>query len=328
MQLVQCLAWTNSFVSVFRIGTDRAQDDSGGAYLHLAQCRCVLRNQAAVRALRGNALKFMRKTFSFLWMIFVLASADVASADGLNYAVTGIGGLSPAVAGVSGNSFWWAGSSMPGATVSGSVLTNYGFDPMSGVGRNGTAPAPYVSNNDYTGSLLLSTPFTVNGNQGLTVTFGTLGTHSFPWGNVEFATLVQNSQVVAVLGLADGMSITQTEEDGYAPGTVFEPLTSGAQMTVDYMFGAYPAPFQLGSTQFGCSGNLAGPCQNEFTSTYTPTAGTYQLLFGSFAKDNNPVAIAVKSVAVPEEGSLTYLALGFATILLLYCRVHLLTTSC
>lgn len=272
----------------------------------------------------------MRKTFSLLLMIFVLSFAGVASADGLNYTVMGYGGLSPAVTQVSQNSFWWAASDTPSSTVPGSVLTSYGFDPLAGVVR-GVTPAPYSHNDLYTGSLLLSTPFTVNGAQRLTINFGEVTARGFDYGNFEFAVLVQNSQTAAILGLVAPVVPGAVTDEPY-PGTVLTPVSPGVQVTTDYFNAGYPDSFQLGSTQFGgpignnqnlyCNNS---PCQGQFTSSYTPAAGSYQLLFGSFGNGNNfPAAVTVESVSVPEGGnSLGYVVVGFLVILLLRRRTAL-----
>lgn len=267
----------------------------------------------------------MRQTISFIF-IFVLAFAGVAVADPLNYTVMGYGGLSPAVAGVSENSFWWAATNTAGATVPGSMLTSYGFDPLSGSAR-GVTPAPYSSNNLFSGSLLLSTPFTVSGTQALTVSFGELAVRPFAYGNFEFAVLLNSStsQVAALLGIESPMTLVGTEDQNYL-GTFFTPLSPGVQMTTDYYHGAYPANFTLGGIQYDqCSGDHAGPCQSELTSTYTPAAGSYQLLFGAYGKGNNgPVAVVVDSVSVPEEGSIiTYVVIGILAMLLLRRRIQL-----
>jgi hypothetical protein len=217
----------------------------------------------------------------------------------MDYTVTGYGGLSPNVSGVSKHHFWWAAANTPGADLSGSVLRSFAFDPLAGAVR-GVTPAPYLTIDLYTsGSLLLSIPFTVTGTQKLTVAFGSLAVQKFAWDNFQFATLVQNSQVVAILGLSCPMSLTGTAEQAYL-GTNFTPLTAGVQSTAASLHAAYPGSFQLGSIQYNqCSGDKAGPCQDEVVSTYTPTAGTYQLLLGSFSQGRNgPVAVAVKSVAV------------------------------
>jgi hypothetical protein len=271
----------------------------------------------------------MRKPVSLLWIIFVLAFAGVASADSLTYTVMGYGGSSPAVTGVSQNPFYWAASDAPSATVSGSVLTTYGFDPLSGAVR-GVTPAPYSHNDLYTGSLLLSTPFTVNGAQGLTVNFAEVTAAGFDYGNFEFAVLLQNSQTAAILGLVAPVVPGAVTDEPYA-GTVLTPVSPGVQVTTHYYNAGYPGTFQLGSTEFGqFTGNNTNlycsnsPCQGLFTSSYTPTAGSYQLLFGSFGNGNNfPAAVAVESVSVPEGDSLGYVVAGFMVILLLRRRTHL-----
>jgi hypothetical protein len=76
-------------------------------------------------------------------------------------------------------------------------------------------------------------------------------------------------------------------------------------VTTDHFNAGYPVSFQLGGTQFGAPiGNSQdlycnnSPCQGQFNSSYTPAAGSYQLLLGSFGNDNNfPAAVTVESAA-------------------------------
>jgi hypothetical protein len=261
--------------------------------------------------------------------ISILAFAGMASADNLTYSVIGYGGFSSPVTQVSQNGFWWAASDTPNnSTVSGSVLTSYGFDPLSG-SFNGVTPAPFSHNDLYNGSLLLSSPFTVNGSQGLTVNFGEVTARSFDYGNFEFAVLLQNSQTVAIIGLVAPMNLVSPEDEPFL-GNVFTPLSSGAQMTSVYYHAGYSGTFQLGNTQFGgISPNCdSGPCEGLFTSTYTPNAGTYQLLFGSFGNGNNfPSAVTVQSVNVPENSSLVFVIFGIVAILFTRYGVIFLKTA-
>jgi hypothetical protein len=264
----------------------------------------------------------MSKLFCVLG-ICVLAFAGSVSADSLTFTDSGDCGVSPAVPGVSATSFTWAASNTSASNVSGSVLTSYGFDPLSGA-FNGTTPAPYSHNGLYSGSLLLSNPFTVNGSQGITVTFDDLAAMGFDYGNFDFAVLLENGQTAAILGLVSPMTLVGTQDENYL-GTFFTPLSAGVQMTTDSYDAAYPQNFELGSTNFGgpagnrnCDNN---PCMGQFTSTYTPDAGTYQLLFGSFSNGNNFAdAIAVQSVQVPENNTLGYLALGLLVVAIWYSR--------
>ena len=142
--------------------------------------------------------------------------------------------------------------------------------------------------------------------------------------------------MVSVLGLVEPMNLIGPEEDDTGVGTTFEPLSPGVLMITNYYHRYYSAPFQLGSTQFGCYDPTlnatdfqgASDCQGEFTSSYMPADGTYQLLFGSFGHVGaTPVAVAVKSVSVPEEESLAYVAIGFLAMPLL-CRLTPETNSC
>ncbi len=243
----------------------------------------------------------MRKAI-FLVVVLVLATASVAVGDSIDgFTVIGNGGLSSAVAGVSSNSFWWAGTGAS-TEVNGSILRSYDFDPLSGSFR-GVTPPPFAENGLYSGSLLLSNSFTVNGSQAISLTYGALSGAPFAFGNFAFALLLNDSQVAAVLGVVSPMNLHSTSDEPFL-GTIFTSPSPGVQLNVDFQTQAYPAGFQLGSSSYGCFGDSAGPCQSEFTSTYTPGAGTYQLLFGDFGNANAPTAVAVKSVRVPEERTL------------------------
>src|SRR5437762_2142568 len=134
----------------------------------------------------------MRKSMFVVWAL-VFSLTGIAGADSLNYTVIGTGGTSGPIAGVSATPFVWAGTAEQG-TVSGSILTQYGFDPLSGV-FFGSTPPPFVSNAPLTGSVLLSSSITVDGTQQLTVNFGELAAQPFAYGNFAFAALVQNNQV-------------------------------------------------------------------------------------------------------------------------------------
>jgi len=263
------------------------------------------------------------RKFMLLIVALIPSLTGVALADALNYTLIGNGGTSGPVAGVSANSFMWAGTAEQG-TVSGSILTQYGFDPLSGSFR-GNTPDPFSSNNNFSGSLLLSSAFTVDGTQQLTVNFGEMSAQKFANGNFEFAALVQNNQVSAILGLVSPVStLTGTESPNFL-GTFFEPLTAGVQLNVNYEHQGYPQPFQLGANVYNCSGlgDSNVPCQSDFTSTYHPAAGTYQLMFGAFGKNslsNGVSAVAVKSVQVPEEGIWTDLFISLLALSLVYWR--------
>jgi len=217
----------------------------------------------------------------------------------------------------------WAGTSDQ-SMVSGSVLTQYGFDPLSGSFR-GSTPDPFSSNNNFAGSLLLSSSFTVDGTQQLVINFGELSAQKFSNGNFEFAILVQNNQVAAILGLVSPVStLTGTDSPNHL-GTTFEPLTSGVQLLTNYEHQGYPQAFQLGSNLYACTGlgDSNVPCQSDFTSTYQPTAGTYQLMFGAFGKpslSNGVTAVAVKSVKVPEEGVWADILIGLFGLSFAYWR--------
>jgi hypothetical protein len=168
----------------------------------------------------------------------------------------------------------------------------------------------------------------------LKVNFGEVTAAGFDYGNFEFAVLLQNSQTMAILGLAAPVTLVGTSDEREF-GTVFTSMTPGALMTVNFYNAGYPGTFLLGSSAFGNGSNNPqlncdnSPCEGQFTSTYTPGAGTYQLLFGSFGDGRNfPAAVTVESVSVPEGGSsLGYAATGFLVVLLLRRRIPLLKQS-
>lgn len=230
----------------------------------------------------------------------------------LSYAVMGTGGTSQPIAGFSGSSFEWANNT---GTVAGSVLTAYGFDPLQTIPG---VTADYWINNDIRGSLLLSSTFSLNGTQTLDVTTMGLTLEGQDYVQIEFALLLENSQVAAVL--------TNTRPDGIDVfgdiGVTPSYTAPSAGVNTVSQTGTLSSIATIGGVDYGrdaLPGDCGENCYTEISSSYTPNAGQYQLLFGSFTSDgsnNRPGAVIVQSVSVPEEGTLPdLLVLGFMAVL-------------
>src|SRR5690348_4556594 len=128
-----------------------------------------------------------------LCAVLLLGLTGFASADDLQlgYTVMGTGGLSAPAAGFSNSPFWWADTS---GNVSGTAMANYGYAPYFNLYTSTT-----INYTDFQGSLLLSSAFSVNGWQPINITTTSMTDRSFDWTQLDFALLIQNSQVVAVL---------------------------------------------------------------------------------------------------------------------------------
>lgn len=234
-------------------------------------------------------------------LLLGIASAAPADTLQLDYTVMGTGGLSGPIAGISNSSFWWTDTS---GTISGSVLANYGFAPITSI------LTPSVDVSSYQGSLLLSSSFTLTAGQTLNVTTTAMTNQSSPFYELDFAVLLQNSQAVAVLsnispnGLGEVGDFGQIENKTLPSAGVSTVLTRSADQ-VD----AVGTPFTLGASTY--NGPLTNSSQANMSaqimSSYTPGAGTYQLLFGAFDAPafTRESALAVQSVSVsmPEEGT-------------------------
>lgn len=234
-----------------------------------------------------------------LCAVLVFGLTGFASADDLSlgYTVMGTGGLSAPATGFSNSPFWWADTS---GNVAESTLANYGFTPFT---------LPFGQNPGYdsvTGSLLLSSLFNMVAGQTLSVTTTAITNQSQDSKQLDFALLLQNNQLVAVLS-----DISPDGSRGFGDfGTGQKaPANAGVTNTVlNSSSGAVGTPFTLGSSQYNGAPTNPGSLNTstETVSTYTPGAGTYQLLFGAFYQPTNgpsQSAIAVQSVSMPEEGT-------------------------
>jgi len=244
-----------------------------------------------------------RSMFPLLATIVLLAGFASADSLSLSYTVSGTGGVSQPVSGFSNTSFWWADTS---GGVSGSVLTALGFDLVP-PGPGGT---PYYFNSGSTGSLLFSSVLTMSG-ESLTVDFAGMTVAGLPPLNqADFALLVQNSQVVAILADVAPNGVNHIYDFGPMPGTLYPNPSPGVTTTASSTPLSTDIP--LGDTDYGNSSSSGGYCkvgiQNcmiQVSSTYTPAPGQYQLVFGAYdlVGNNLPSAVAVESVTVPEGGS-------------------------
>jgi hypothetical protein len=102
-----------------------------------------------------------------------------------------------------------------------------------------------------------------------------------------------------------------------SPGVVVTKTTSpGPHFTLGGH--TYNDPNAVVTSNTTCGG---GPCLTDVTSTVTPGAGTYQLLFGAFGGLGwTTMGIAVTEVTVPEVNLLVLLSLGVAVLVLIRRR--------
>jgi hypothetical protein len=233
-----------------------------------------------------------------LCAVLLLGLTGFASADDLQlgYTVMGTGGLSAPAAGFSNSPFWWADTS---GNVAESVLASYGFTPYT---------LPSGQNPGYssvTGSLLLSSSFSMVAGQTLSITTTAITNQAQDSKQLDFALLLQNNQLAAVLS-----DISPDGSQGFGDFALGQkaPVSAGVTNTVmNSSSGGVGTPFTLGSNQYNGAPTNPGSLNisTQILSTYTPGAGTYQLLFGAFYQPTSgpsQSAIAVQSVSMPEEG--------------------------
>jgi hypothetical protein len=246
---------------------------------------------------------------------YSLAFPAAACADPIAYGISGRGGVSGPQAGVSDRQFAWIDSTgnVPGTTVAGTR-----FYPLPDL------PflfAPEVAR----GSLLKSSSFTIQDGDVLSLTMGLVtgdDPRLFAAFDVGFALLLESGTVRAVLANLRPNGRDSVGDQVPAPPSRLVPVTPGVEMT-STTGGALP--LTLGGTTYGQAsafGDCFGACNTFLTSTFTPGAGTYQLLFGIFTLTNDPAppgdpgrpsALMVTSVnvrGVPEPATLAMLGLG------------------
>jgi|RhiMethySRZTD1v2_1073278.scaffolds.fasta_scaffold76711_2 hypothetical protein len=201
----------------------------------------------------------------------------------LTYTVIGTGGLSPALPGLSNSPFWWIDTT--GGTPAGEVIAR-GFTPFPAfvkvvdtLGAGGG------------GSLLLSSPFQVQAGHRLDLEFQLLKIF-YSYSNNDmtaplgFALLLPSSGPPVVLG-----NITAEDKNYFnnssflgsvtVPETPFAPPTTGVSVTTVSGAGL---DVTLNGAHYAADPNVAGfcGCYLRVTSSFTPQAGTYQLLFGNY----------------------------------------------
>lgn len=267
----------------------------------------------------------------YLVLTFAFALSG-AFADSLNltYSVSGSGGISAPQAPLGSNSFTWIDNT---GGVSGSLFGQDGFNPL-------TAYVP----TDWVGSTLLSNPFSLGGQDTLSVTATMFSQQWFSagLGNLDtngFALLLEGSTVKAILfdsrpdGGHDMLNIAGP------PGYSFQLPTSNVAYDLNHKVGdplhydsvdvtlggtnyypLIPPPLNQLSTYCGYGppqSDGGEVCSSITTSSFTPGAGTYQLLFGMFSLTGQaleangggpqtPAALAVDTVTitrVPESAS-------------------------
>jgi len=246
------------------------------------------------------------KSSSLRLMLSLLVLSIPTFAD----TVSGTGGTSPAVSGFSGSSFEWIDNT--GGVDASTLSSLFGYNVFqSGPGEPGS------------GSLLLSNPFTVGATSTLNVSFSIFTAENIgsSFNELGFAVLLQNSQLVAILGASRPDGINHIGDFGDFPTVTFQAPSGGVTTTSHTHLNGSDLPVMtLGSQQYGTlvdASNCFLNCLTDVTSSYTPGAGTYQILYGSFVYDganHNAAGLAVKAVSVPEP---TPLELAFVTLLLI-----------
>ncbi len=202
----------------------------------------------------------------------------------LTYTVQGYGGLAPSTPPISNNDFWWVNSS---GGVLGTQLANYGFDMVVGA---------YPPRDQLSGSLLLSSDFKLKAGETLKIEAAILCNYTQLQGNVGFAVLLQNSQLVAVLANLRAKGTTVL----FDTNPIASLTPEGPGVTLAKNTFTFPDVIDIGGVTYGPTGQAF---QTDITTTVEssiePGEGSYQLLFGAFGKDNQfPTTIAVQSVAV------------------------------
>jgi hypothetical protein len=259
-----------------------------------------------------------------LWTALI-ASPPVASAGplSLNYTVFGTGGTSAPVAGVSAEKFWWIDTT---GTAPPSTVESYGFRPFEAF-----AEVAYPGG----GSLLVSSAFTLTAAETLVIDYRMLSgntpdLYNFYDGTapVGFALLLKSGVSTAVLAnlTAEGENYFNNvpRPDISPSASTFTPTSAGVSSTMTIGSGL---DVTLDGIRYANPAHVAGPCgcYMDVTSTYTPGAGTYQILFGvnpfyntypSQSFNNMDAALAVIGVqATPEPATIALVGLGLSMAL-------------
>jgi hypothetical protein len=239
--------------------------------------------------------------------VMAVSIPALSEAASITFSVVGSGGTSAPVAGFSDSPFWWIDST---GNVAGSALATYGFNPVVALPGSDVWGVDY----GYPGSLLISNEFSLIDGEGLTIDMSVMAAHASPWDDIGFAVLLENSSVRAVLANTRPDGINHIGDFGSVPGTTLTSVSPGVATTVST--GDFSGVTTLGTSIYGQATSPAdcfSNCITNITTSITPGAGTYQLLFGSFGYNSahsGPTAVAVKSVNTPEPGTLLLIASG------------------
>ena len=232
------------------------------------------------------------------WLL-ALAVAGPLFADSvsnLSVTVDGTGGLSAPIDGISASPFWWITTN---GGVPGSVLADFGFDPLM-------EPGALLSVSDWSGSLLVTSPFDVENGSTLSADFK-LFQSDFADVDVGFSLLLKDSIVQSILWVSRPDGRLNIGDFGPIPGTVF--VTPGPSVAETTHVGGF-VNATLGNIDFGPPQapfpiDCRDPCSIQ-VHTSVAVSGTYQLAFGAFSAfplETEGSGLALQSISVPEPDS-------------------------
>jgi len=198
----------------------------------------------------------------------------------LSYVVMGKGGLA----------FWWIDNA---GSVPGSALANYGFNLLPNSNNDWAASA--------SGSLLLSSSFSLQTGDAVNVTARVITAHAFPYNDVGFALLLQSGRLQAVLFAVRPDGVERVGDMGPNLPNTFHKPSPGVSVTKKV---GQAVDVVLGGLDYWPKDAGGASSSAKVTSTHTPGAGTYQLLAGVFALNQSvnqarPAALVLECVRLP-----------------------------
>jgi hypothetical protein len=235
-------------------------------------------------------VRIRTELFIAVMLVFIGSFSSVARADDLtlSYTFTGHGGVSQPIAGFSSAPFLFVDNT---GGVSNSVLFAYGI--------------PDVFGGFTTGSVILSSPFELSADESINVTtsFLSLDGPHYDWGAVY---LLSNDLLAATLYT---VSAGGSNQDFQGNEVTLGGIAYGPYRTVSGAGGL--------CTQLIPDVCALGGSTPWVTSSDTPGAGEYQLLFVSYNTIDValPSALAIQSVTTPEPATVVLLAIGFVVLL-------------
>ena len=256
------------------------------------------------------------------FLVVILASAPLTASAGLidSYTVIGNGAASSSISGLTDEPFWWIDYTGGAGFLD---LESYGFYPAPAVGD--PSSAWYGAN--ASGSLLLSSPFDLADGESLTVEMALITEKRDRWnidGDVGFALLLEEGVLRAVLANSrpDGNLSIYTSLS-HPADLWLTPTSPGvtASTTVGDAI-----EMTLGDGRYGQrldTSYCVTECIRDITSTFSPGAGSYQLLFGMYnvsgeIDEERRSALLVKSVTVAEPSALAVTVAEPSTLVLLF----------